>query len=145
MLDATYTAIDPISDTPQFIVIEDLTDEDSPRVNYLDLGADGVSTQIADQQEAPTHSGVVSLDLDNYKVADTVTVTLEDADLNTDSELIDIYTVVTNTNSGLVYDMVGGMNDESVAQDLPSLSWGSLGRLLDITFDDEQWLKSSII
>jgi hypothetical protein len=55
-----------------------------------------------------------------------------------------VYTVVTNTNSGLVYDMVGGMNDESVAQDLPSLSWGSLGRLLDITFDDEQWLKSSI-
>ena len=37
-----------------------MTDEDSPRINYFDLGADGVSTQIADQLEAPTHSGVVS-------------------------------------------------------------------------------------
>ena len=35
------------------------------------------STQIADQLEAPTHSGVVSFDLDNYKIADTVVVTLE--------------------------------------------------------------------
>jgi formate hydrogenlyase subunit 6/NADH:ubiquinone oxidoreductase subunit I len=30
----------------------------------LDLGSDGVSTQIADQQEAPTHSGTISLDSD---------------------------------------------------------------------------------
>ena len=94
ILDAssTYTGLDsPISDEPTFIVMEDLTDEDSPRVNYLDLGADGVSTQIADQQEAPSHSGVVSLDSDNYKVADTVIITLTDADLNVDSDLIDIF------------------------------------------------------
>jgi hypothetical protein len=44
----------------------------------LDLGADGVSTQIADQMEAPSHSGVVSLDMDNYKIADSVVVTLDD-------------------------------------------------------------------
>ena len=61
ILDAdTYTGLTPIADDPSFIVIEDLTDEDSPRVNYLDLGADGVSTQIADQEEAPSHSGIVS-------------------------------------------------------------------------------------
>ena len=53
--------------------MNDLTDEDSVRINYLDLGADGVSTQIADQQEAPTHSGVVSFDSSSYKIADTVT------------------------------------------------------------------------
>ena len=41
---ATYTSLTPIADDPTFIVIEDLTDEDSPRVDYLDLGADGVST-----------------------------------------------------------------------------------------------------
>ena len=58
----------------------------------MTLGADGVNTQIADQVEAPTHSGVVSLDLDNYKIADTVVVTLDDQDMNTDSELIDVYT-----------------------------------------------------
>jgi len=53
---ATYTGLDVESDSPSFIAFEDLTDEDSPRINYLDLGADGVQTQIADQQAAPSHS-----------------------------------------------------------------------------------------
>ena len=97
----TYDDVDPISDGVIMIVHNDLTDEDSIRVNYLDLGADGVPTQVADQVEAPTTSGAVSFDADNYKVADTVTVTLEDADLNTAVDTIDIYTVVTQVyNSG---------------------------------------------
>ena len=95
---STYESISPIADDPTFIVIEDLTDEDSIRVNYLDLGADGVSTQIADQEEAPSHSGVVSFDSDSYKTADTVVITLDDVDLSVDSDLIDIYTVVTEPN-----------------------------------------------
>ena len=64
----TYSAITPISDAIDIIVHLDMTDEDSPRVNYLDLGADGVSTQIADQQAAPTHSGSADLDMDSYKI-----------------------------------------------------------------------------
>ena len=91
-LDATYTDLATVSDSIDIIIEQDMTDEDSPRVNYYDLGADGVSTQIADQLEAPTHNGVVSFDMDNYKIADTVVVTLLDQDMNTDSELIDIYT-----------------------------------------------------
>ena len=35
----------------KFIVIEDLTDEDAPRVSYNDLGADGVVTPVSDQEE----------------------------------------------------------------------------------------------
>src|SRR3990172_1331615 len=57
---STYKSITPVSDEIVIIVHEDLTDEDSPRINYLDKGADGVSTQIADQKEAPTHYGVNS-------------------------------------------------------------------------------------
>ena len=91
---STYEGIDPISDGIVMIVHNDMTDEDSIRINYLDLGADGVETQVADQIEAPTTSGSVSFDSNNYKVADTVTVTLEDADLNTAVDTIDIYTVV---------------------------------------------------
>ena len=108
------------SDEINIIVHEDLTDEDSPRINYLDLGADGVSTQIADQVEAPSHSGVVTLDNDNYKIADTVVVTLDDQDLNTDSELIDVY--ITSTD-----DKVGD---------------GSGDHILDITFDDLTWVHT---
>jgi hypothetical protein len=84
--DATYTTLDSISSSVNIIVEQDMTDEDSPRVNYNDLGADGVTTQIADQQEAPTHNGVVSFDSENYKIADTVVVTLIDQDMNTDTE-----------------------------------------------------------
>ena len=137
----TYTGISTIADDPSFIVMEDLTDEDSPRVNYLDLGSDGVSTQVADQQEAPSHSGVVSLDADSYKNADTVTITLDDLDLNVDSDLIDIYTVVTDANDANV-DVVGDttVNPDGDGGTSFKLSNGNqLGRLLDVTFDDQIW------
>jgi hypothetical protein len=133
---ATYTGLTPISDGPTFVVHQDLDDEEAPRVNYNDLGADGVITQVADQEDAPTHSGVVSFDKPTYKKADTVLVTLEDQDLNTDVDLIDIYTAVNSTQGGA----------ENTAQDtigltgLPTLTNGdALGRLLDITFDDARW------
>jgi hypothetical protein len=116
-LDRTYNAITPISDEIDIIVHLDMTDEDSPRINYLDLGADGVDTQIADQQAAPTHSGTADLDMDNYKIADTVVVTITDQDLNTDSELIDVYVTANN-------DLVGNGNNSHIA---------------DITFDDVTW------
>ena len=140
---ATYTSLTPIADDPTFIVIEDLTDEDSPRVDYLDLGADGVSTQIADQQAAPSHSGIVSLDSESYKIADTVTVTLEDADLNTNSDLIDVYTVV-NTEDDAIRDAVGTGNVSGFSVTLPGNSLNAeLGRLLDITFDDSTWTAAN--
>ena len=135
---STYTGLDTISDVPTFIVMEDLTDEDSPRVNYFDLGADGVSTQIADQQEAPSHSGVVALDSDNYKVADTVIITLTDADLNVDSELIDIFTVVEKDD---LADTVG--DDVEFNERSLDFSFGQLGRLVDVTFDDEIWTANN--
>ena len=124
---STYEGLTTIADDPTFIAIEDLTDEDSIRVTYLDLGSDGVSTQISDQQEAPSHSGKVSFDNDNYKIADTVTITLEDADLNVDSELIDIYTISD------IPDTVG--KSQGI-----TLNTGDLGRVLDVTFDDETWM-----
>jgi hypothetical protein len=98
-----------------------MTDEESQTINYNDLGADGVTTQIADQQEAPTHNGVVSFDLANYKIADTVVVTLNDQDMNTDTSLIDVY--ITSTD-----DKVGDAT--------------SAGLVLDITFDDQYWVNT---
>jgi len=132
ILDSETYGIDAISDAASFIVMEDLTDEDSPRVTYLDLGADGVSTQISTQEEAPSHSGIVTLDMDTYKQADTVTVTLTDSDLNVDSDLVDIFTVVTDELDP-AFDNVGkaGLPDD--------FSFGPLGVLLNITFDDELW------
>jgi succinate dehydrogenase/fumarate reductase cytochrome b subunit len=136
--ETTYTGLSTIASDPTFIVVEDLTDEDAPRVNYLDLGADGVSTQIADQEEAPSHSGVVSFDSNNYKNADTVTITLEDLDLNVDSDLIDIYTVVS-TNADQNQDSIGTGNATTGGFSITLSNGDELGRLLDITFDDVRW------
>ncbi len=164
---ATYDSVDPISDAPIFIVFEDMTDEDAPKVTYLDLGADGVATQVSDRQEAPSHSGIVTFDSGNYKIADTVTVTLNDPDLNTDSELIDIYTVVRQADSSvfgkagevLTYGMLeynqaaqnviedceDDNNNRAHQVDCEAIevkeTFGDLGRLLDITFDDADWPK----
>jgi len=113
-----FESITPVSDSLTIIVHEDMTDEDSPRINYLDLGSDGVETQIADQVAAPSHSGVVTFDSENYKTADTVVVTLDDQDLNTDSELIDVY--VTHATD----DKVGNNGSDHI---------------MDITFDDSTW------
>jgi hypothetical protein len=116
----TYAGLRPVSDQVSMIVHEDFTDEDSVRVNYLDLGADGVPTQVAVQQAAPTHSAVVSFDSESYKVADTVTITVEDADLNVDSDVIDIYTF-------------------SASDDLKDHIGDDKAYILDVTFDDELW------
>ncbi len=140
--ESTYAGISPIADDPTFIVIEDLTDEDSIRVNYLDLGADGVSTQIADQEEAPSHSGVVSFDSDSYKTADTVVITLDDVDLNVDSDLIDIYTVV-KTEDDANRDAVGSKTVKNGGTSIELSNGDQLGRLLDVTFDDESWTANN--
>ncbi|EGP94413.1 Putative PKD domain protein [Nitrosarchaeum koreense MY1] len=133
----TYSDLTPIADDPNFIVIEDLTDEDSPRVNYNDLGADGVTTQVADQQAAPSHSGVVSFNAESYKNADTVIITLQDLDLNVDSDLVDIYTTISA--GGSLRDVVGSNSTSTI------LSTGDdLGRLLDVTFDDQKWTTPTV-
>jgi len=129
---STYTGLRTIANDPQFIVHQDLDDEESPRVNYNDLAGDGSITQVSDQQAAPTHSGVVSFDKPTYKKADTVVVTLEDQDLNTDVDLIDIYTTV-DTAGDRAQDAVGK------AGQLILSNGDALGRLLDITFDDQRW------
>ncbi|NWK08811.1 hypothetical protein HX852_03355 [Marine Group I thaumarchaeote] len=73
------------------VLAVDHTGTSAPRIQYGDTDSDGIATNIADQADANTHSGVVSFDTGNYKIADTVTVTLVDMDLNTDSSLIDVY------------------------------------------------------
>ena len=80
------------SDSITMVLAADHTGTDAPRIQYSDTDSDGQATYIADQADANTHNGIVSFDTGNYKIADTVTVTLVDMDLNTDSSLIDVYT-----------------------------------------------------
>ncbi|MBI3842180.1 MAG: hypothetical protein HY295_03395, partial [Thaumarchaeota archaeon] len=127
---ASYAQIRAINYQVKFIAHEDLIQADARavRLNYLDLGSDGVSTQIAAQQDAPTHSGVVSFDNKNYKVADTVTITLKDQDLNVDNDKVDIYTTVATTAGEPASDTIGS------AGKFVTTTGSAFGRLLDIQF-----------
>ena len=124
----TYSSLDTINDELTIIIHEDLTDEDGVEMIYLDTDGQGEPTQLSNKMDAPTHSAVVSFDGDNYKVADTVTITVQDQDLNTDNDVIDIYTVVED------YDVIANSNvyDEE----------DELSLLLDVTFDDKRWTSN---
>ena len=180
----TYEGLVTIDDDVIFIVIEDLTGSSAPSVTYLDVDPTGTQTQVSAQQDAPSHSAVVTLDVDSFKAADTVTVTLEDLDLNVDSGLVDIYTMVDSVysttvngdhlfsdddNDRLYYayvedgvyvddkgttdtdddvpinkytDQVTDANFDAVGAPYgePRYDGAELGRLLEITFDDERWM-----
>ena len=129
----TYAGLATIDDEVSFIVIEDLTGSSAPSVIYLDVDTTGTETQVSAQEDAPSHSAVVTLNVESFKTADTVTVTLEDLDLNVDSGLVDIYTVV-NIQDDANQDAVG---EEYGAAEYDGVE---LGRLLDITFDDQRWM-----
>ena len=103
---ATYEGLAIVDDEITIIVPTDLTDEDAVGVDYLDTDGEGIATQIGDQVDAPTHSGIVSFDGSNYKVADTVIVTLTDADLNTDSDTTEVYTLAADDING---DRIGNV------------------------------------
>ena len=140
---ATYEGLVTIDDEVSFIVIEDLTGSSAPSVIYLDVDTTGTETQVSAQQDAPSHSAVVSLDVESFKAADTVTVTLEDLDLNTNSGLPDIYTVVT-TDGDVNRDAVGSASVANGGTSVELNDGSHLGRLLDITFDDERWTTQMI-
>ena len=157
----TYEGLTTISDAVSFIVIEDRTGSRAPSVTYYDVDTTGTQTQVSAQEDAPSHSAVVSLSVDSFKAADTVTVTLEDLDLNVDSDLVDIYTVVDRvyssvkngdsvfTKGSMVYYIadeddgtIADANHGAVGQPYGADDYDGveLGRLLEITFDDERWM-----
>ena len=136
--DSTYEGLRTIDDEVTFIVHEDLTDEDAPKISIKDTLFHGPPGTETAQANADTHSGTVTLDKESYKIGELVVITLSDQDLNVDSDLIDIYITVTPVTGEPASDAVGKAG-------LGTLSNGdSFGRLLDLTFDDERWLESTV-
>jgi len=151
----TYSALRTINHQVKFVAIQDMLQAENraPQATYEDLGADGQFTIISAQQDILTHTGVVSFDSKTYKIADTVTITLNDADLNVDNDLIDIYTVVNPTTAAGAQVLPGagasapaGTGPPAGAQDPATDTVGArglgfysggqtaFGRLLDIQF-----------
>ena len=116
----------------------DLGGVDAPRVQVSDdTDSDGVSTPQADQVDLLTHSGTASFDAEAYKIADTVTVTITDMDLNTDSELIEVYKVDGDGGT----DGTGSADRVADTDDWALLKQGQhFSYIMEITFDDTQWI-----
>jgi hypothetical protein len=142
----TYANLRPIQHDVFFPAIQDMLQAEAraPQVTYLDLGQDGVNTQISAQQDIPTHTGVISFDSKTYKIGDTVTITLNDADLNVNNDLIDIYTAVKpqtslNTVQDNATDTIGkaGLGQTSDGR--------AFGRLVDVQFGQAnvRWSNSN--
>ena len=133
--EGTYAGIDTSGDS---IIL--ISDNDSISVEYLDLDSTGGETLFTAEADTPTHSGSVSLDSDGYKVADTVTITVEDADLNVDSERTDVYTTVADDSGLATSDSVG--SDLAHVGDLVYSTGGVFGELLTVSFDGKQWVAN---
>ncbi len=72
------------SDELVMILDTGYTGGDAPEITYVGDNA---------SEDAPTNTGEVSVDASTYRVSDDVTITLVDADLNTDSGAREIYKI----------------------------------------------------
>ncbi|HTD18386.1 MAG TPA: hypothetical protein VK667_02525, partial [Ktedonobacteraceae bacterium] len=88
----------------------------------------------------------VSFDSKTYKIADTVTITLNDPDLNVNNDLVDIYTVAKPTAG-----ITSLANEDPAADTVGKAGLGfysdgktAFGRLLDIQFgqQDARWANT---
>ena len=84
----TYDDVVAVDDELVIILDDGYTGTSAPEVTY-----DGDHVR----EDAPTYTGEVSFDSATYRVADEVTITLVDPDLNVDADAIDIYTVQANS------------------------------------------------
>ena len=89
--DAHKSAVS-IDDELAIILDTGYTGGDAPEFTYNEDNA---------SEDAPTNTGEVSVDASTYRVSDDVTITLTDADLNTDSGAREIYRIV-NSSGGTI-------------------------------------------
>ncbi len=143
--DYIFDSITPTGNEVKFIAFEDITGSDA-RVNYADMDSNGNMAVVSDQQDIATSSGVVSLNAETYSVGSNVVITLEDADLNTDPDRADTYTVVRdNANADPDRDQVGkdvtntGNKTHDIMYESLLPGGNSLGMLLEVTIGGERW------
>ena len=81
---ATHQSVDAVGNELVMVLDTGYTGSDAPEFTYDEDNA---------SEDAPTNTGEVSVDASTYRVSDDVTITLTDADLNTDSGAREIYRI----------------------------------------------------
>ena len=95
---ATHTSAVAIDDELVIILDKDYTGGDAPEFLY-DADGPGGDEPANASEDAPTNTGEVSVDAAIYRVSDDVTITLVDADLNTDSGAREIYRIANSSGT----------------------------------------------
>ena len=139
---ATYAGLSPVGSAASFVAVEAMTGNGgAPRVTYLDVDTTGTNVPVFARADVRTHSAAVSLNAESFGVSDKVTVTLKDLDLNVDSGMPDVYTVVT-ADEGVEEanrDAVGSASTANGGTSVALSDESQLGVLLDVAFDDQRW------
>jgi hypothetical protein len=91
---------------------------------YNDTDAFQIGTKIGAQLETSTHTGDISLDADTYGAADIATITIVDADLNTDSASRDTYQNSSTTFNITVTQSGQTDSEQLVAADMTIIETG---------------------
>jgi plastocyanin len=134
----TYDVLRTIADDPIFVLLEEQNNENAPRVYYLDVILEGDLSPIFDSEDTFSHTGSVSFERGFYGIGDSAVLILNDKDLNVNSNLIDIFTVVNpNFAPDPAVESVGSRN-------LPEFSFGPLGKMMYITIDGEIWASRTL-
>ena len=112
--DDTHKSAVSIDDELAIILDTGYTGGDAPEFTYNEDNA---------SEDAPTNTGEVSVDASTYRVSDDVTITLVDADLNTDSGAREIYRIV-NSSGGTEMPRVASIaiGDLSCVSDVKDVS-----------------------
>ena len=90
----THNDITAISNELAMILDTGYTGSDAPEFLY-----DAEDEPANASEDAPTNTGEVSVDASTYRVSDDVTITLVDADLNTDSGAREIYRIADSSGT----------------------------------------------
>lgn len=83
----------------KFLVNDQLTDNNAIHLSILGVSASGGNQITTLHSDIQTHTGIVTLDSQSYGLGRPVTITLNDPDLNTDSNTIQVYTTINDPNS----------------------------------------------
>lgn len=111
----------PIDDDVKFFVNQRLIDEKGINIAYSDVAQTGTTTGVSSKTDIQTHSGVVSTTSNVFRFGHPVTIVLNDPDLNTKHDTIDIYSVIddpASTNVDTVGDTSGGVLLEVLIKDI---------------------------
>jgi len=101
--------LDTNDDSVTVVLMDGVDGTSSIRISHNDTDALGASEEVQKQLDAFTHTGTVSLDASTYADADMATITINDPDLNQDSEDRETY---QNSSSTFQITCTDGVDPE---------------------------------